>query len=150
MVVITTPNFLKALDTLNNLGPNGSYFETERQLRQLTNLEPYIYIFLYKALKLLIIYDRSVVFQQMKMLPIGNFPTNENQTRYLAQLDTNLLHVRSCKNCNPFLDSVIFRLLKIELSKNNNLIFYFSKISIISKMYFTSIDSTIFYQEYIF
>ncbi len=32
---------------------------------------------------------------------------------------------------NPFLDSVIFRLLKIELSKNNNLIFYFSKISII-------------------
>ena len=33
---------LKALDTLNNLGPNGSHFETERQLRPLTNLEPEI------------------------------------------------------------------------------------------------------------
>ena len=67
-------------------------------------------------MKLLIIYDRSVVFQQMKMSPIGELPTNENQTRYLAQLDSDLLHVRGCKNCNPFLDSVIFRLLKIELS----------------------------------
>lgn len=52
MVIITTPNFLKALDTLNNLVPIGHHFETERQLRPLTNLEPYIYIFLYKVLKL--------------------------------------------------------------------------------------------------
>ena len=46
MVIITTPNYatrnIKALDTLNNLGPNGSYFETERQLRPLTSLEPEI------------------------------------------------------------------------------------------------------------
>lgn len=33
---------LKALDTLNNLGPIGPHFETERQLRPLTNLEPEI------------------------------------------------------------------------------------------------------------
>ena len=30
----------------------------------------------------------------LKKLPIGNFPTNENQTRYLSPLDTDLLHVR--------------------------------------------------------
>lgn len=57
MVIITTPNFLKALDTLNNLGTMVSKTITERQLRPLTSLEPYIYIFLYKVLKLLIIYD---------------------------------------------------------------------------------------------
>ena len=38
MVVITTLNFLKALDTLNNLVPMGSNnIATERQLRPLTN-----------------------------------------------------------------------------------------------------------------
>ena len=46
MVIITTPNYinrnLKALNTLDNLGPNGSYFETESQLRPLTKLEPEI------------------------------------------------------------------------------------------------------------
>ena len=61
MVVIITPNYinrnLKALSTLDNLRPNGSYFEinenikdlpmgngllTERQLRPLTSLEPEI------------------------------------------------------------------------------------------------------------
>ena len=106
MVVITTPNFLKALDTLNNLVPNGSYFETERQLRQLTNLEPEIHLFIQS-------------FEVVRDLStIVDFPTNENQTRYLSQLDTDLLHVRDCKNFNPFLDSVIFRLLNFELSKN--------------------------------
>ena len=40
MVVITTPNFLKALDTLNNLVPMGTNkIETESQLRPLTNLK---------------------------------------------------------------------------------------------------------------
>lgn len=38
MVIITTPNFLKALDTLNNLGPIGPKTITESQLRPLTNL----------------------------------------------------------------------------------------------------------------
>ena len=38
----------------------------------------------------------------LKKLPIGNFPTNENQTRFLSQLDTNLLHVSGCKDCNPY------------------------------------------------
>ena len=41
MVVITTPNFLKALDTLNNLVPIGTNnLVTESQLRPLTNLVP--------------------------------------------------------------------------------------------------------------
>ncbi len=42
MVIITTPNFLRALDTLNNLVPIVPKTITESQLRPLTSLEPEI------------------------------------------------------------------------------------------------------------
>lgn len=53
MVIITTPNFLKAFEINENIKdtPIGTGLN-ESQLRPLTNLEPYIYIFLYKVLKL--------------------------------------------------------------------------------------------------
>ncbi len=86
MVVITTPNFLKALDTLNNLVPMGTNnLVTESQLRPLTNL---------KSGTIVPLPDN------LKKSPIGNFPTNENQTRYLSPLDTDLLHVRGCSICS--------------------------------------------------
>ena len=85
MVVITTPNFLKALDTLNNLVSMGTNEMTERQLRPLTNL---------KSGTIVPLPDN------LKKSTIVDFPTNESQTRYLSPLDTDLLHVRGCSICS--------------------------------------------------
>lgn len=86
MVVITTPNFLKALDTLNNLVPIGTNnLVTESQLRPLTNL---------KSGTIVPLPDN------LKKSTIVDIPTNENQTRYLSPLDTDLLHVRGCSICS--------------------------------------------------
>ena len=78
MVVITTPNFLKALDTLNNLVPMGTNEMTERQLRPLTNLEPEIHLFI----------QSFEVINNIRQ--IGRIPENLEQTKYLAQLDSDL------------------------------------------------------------
>ena len=83
MVIITTPNYinrnLKAFEINENIKdlPMGNGLLTERQLRPLTNLEPEIHLFIQS-------------FEVVRDLStIVDIPTNENQTRYLAQLDSD-------------------------------------------------------------
>jgi len=60
------------------------------------------------------------VIDNLKKLPIGNFPTNENQTRYLAQLDSDLQGYVWGNIINTF-EAVTGKIVEQEVKKHKQL-----------------------------